>query len=114
MNDLNDRAVYFGKNAQWRKLRDRGCITDIVCFSEDQLDTLDRDFHFAKKGSKYSGKFCISMTTGKCRRQQKHNKQGDDDETDNNDDKCTTDIHKIVSNLKLNQICPKHQVKIPS
>jgi hypothetical protein len=108
MNDLNDRAVYFGKNAQWRKLKDRGCITDIVCFSEDQLDTLDRDFIFAKKGSTYSGTFCISMTTGKC---QQKNRAKDNDESE---EECTTDIFKIISKLSLNQICPKHQVKIPS
>jgi hypothetical protein len=108
MNDLKDRSVYFGPRAQWRDLRDRGCITDIVCFQEDQLDSLERDFVFARKGSTYTGKFCIAMTTGKCQNNSNH-KTGRDKENE-----CTTAIYKIVSALSLNKICPQHQVKVPS
>ena len=59
MNTLNDRQVYFGPNAQWRKLRERKCISNMVCFQEDTID-LQRDFIFAKRDSTPTGQFCIA------------------------------------------------------
>jgi hypothetical protein len=104
MNELTDRSVYFGPQAQWRNLRDRGCITDIVCFQEDdnQLKTLSQDFVFAKRGSNYTGAFCMAMTTGKC--------QNDDQHQTN---LCNTGMHHILSKIRLNHFCPKFQVPVP-
>jgi hypothetical protein len=106
MDELSDRQVYFGPNAQWRKLRDRQCITDIVCFHEDKQD-IQRDMVFAKKGSTHIGRFCIAMTTGKCQKStngsNKYVNQGN----------CTTDIHSVVSSLKLQNICRQDQLLAP-
>ena len=52
MNSLEDKAVYFGKNAQWATLLENGCIKNIVCFGEEET-LLD-------------GKFCFATNTGKC------------------------------------------------
>jgi hypothetical protein len=107
MGDLKDRQVYFGPNAQWRRLRDRGCITKPVCFEEDVLD-VQRDFVFAKQGSTIpKSKFCIAMTTGKCSKET------------NRDSVCTSDISKVVSQLLYpdnpdNKLCPHYQVEAPA
>lgn len=49
MSSIHDSHVYFGPNAQWRRLRQAGCITDITCFKEAKRSTKGK-FIFAKKG----------------------------------------------------------------
>lgn len=106
MSDLSDRQVYFGPNAQWRKLRDRQCITDVVCFHEDKQD-IRRDLVFAKKGSTHSGKFCIAMTTGKCQKSIYGSNK------DVNQAMCNTDIHSVVASLQLEKVCCQDQILAP-
>jgi hypothetical protein len=103
MGDLRDRTVYFGPRAQWRQLRERGCITDPVCFEEDVLK-VQRDFVFAKQGSAHTSQFCIAMTTGKCGR----------DGGSSSKASCTTDIYQVVSELRLDKLCPHYQVDAPA
>ena len=103
MSTLTEPAVYFGPKAQWRQLRERGCITKPVCFQEDDLD-LERDFVFAKRGTSYRSKFCIAMTTGRCQ------KGG---VTLPEPSGCDSSIYRAVSKLGLNQLCPKYQVEAP-
>ena len=67
MSSLSDPAVYFGPQAQWRRLRDEGCINDITCFTEG-TSVLERDFLFAPKGREVSHSFCFAVTTGKCQK----------------------------------------------
>ena len=107
MNSVNDRAVYFGPNAQWRKLRKRNCISNIVCFQEDDTHTLalKRDFIFAKQGSKRTGKFCVAVTTGRCRR--------DKPDSIAMSEKCTADLKQLLSQLNLNKMCPQYQIETP-
>jgi hypothetical protein len=100
MASLTDGKVYFGSNhAQWKKLRERNCITDIVCFTEDE-SKMERDFIFAKQGNTFTSKFCFASTTGKC---QVGGFQCD----------RSTDIFRLVSMLKLQNLCPKYQVLVP-
>lgn len=58
----DNKSVYFGPKRQWTILRDRGCITNPICFKEDTLD--------AEKGravvKKNKSIFCLAITTGKC------------------------------------------------
>jgi len=65
MHSLSDKEVYFGPNAQWRKLRQDGCISDITCFKEDPR-TLDRSFIFAQSDQVITHQFCFAMVTGMC------------------------------------------------
>ena len=66
MNSLEDKAVYFGKNAQWATLLENGCIKNIVCFGEEET-LLDSKLYLAGgKEQKVSHKFCFATNTGKC------------------------------------------------
>mmetsp|Transcript_25353 Transcript_25353/g.25690 ORF Transcript_25353/g.25690 Transcript_25353/m.25690 type:complete len:433 (-) Transcript_25353:220-1518(-) len=66
MHSITDKDVYFGPYAQWRKLRDDRCISDIVCFEEEEK-RLEKSFFFAKKDEVMSHKFCFAVVTGFCR-----------------------------------------------
>lgn len=57
--------VYFGPNGQWRDLRERGCVDDVVCFREAPTET-DRDYVFAVKGTQMTSEFCMGRVTGTC------------------------------------------------
>ena len=105
MNSLKDRQVYFGKNAQWRKLKERNCISNIVCFREDGTVGLKRDFVFAKKGSTPTGEFCIAVTTGRCQSGEK------DSETTSKE--CVAKIDQLLTYLNLKHTCPMHQIEMP-
>ena len=65
MNSVHDDSVYFGENAQWRHLRQEGCLSGIQCWKE-KSSTLERNFVFAKKGSILEHEFCIAVNTGVC------------------------------------------------
>lgn len=104
MNSLNDRQVYFGRNAQWRKLRERNCITNIVCFKEDGVVDLKRDFIFAKQGSIQTGMFCVALTTGRCQRGKTNSEMSQ---------KCVTDINQLLRHLRLNEICLTYRIEAP-
>ena len=65
MNSLSEKAVYFGPNAQWRKLRNDGCIQNITCFEEDEIQ-LSQNYVFNKAGGKISHRHCMAISTGKC------------------------------------------------
>jgi hypothetical protein len=65
MSGLLDKSVYFGPQAQWRRLRDKGCLQDITCWKEEQRE-LDRSFVFAKAGTKMQHHFCVAINSGKC------------------------------------------------
>lgn len=106
MGSLTDRAVYFGPKAQWRQLRDRGCITDPVCFQEVPL-TVERDFRFAKQGTEQQSYFCIAMSTGICR------PSLISDKNSNNKSSCTTEIFQAISEIGLAKLCPQFQVSVP-
>lgn len=110
MDDLADRAVYFGSRAQWRKLRHRGCITPPICYQEDTLQTLHHDYVFAKKGSNITGKFCIAITTGYCSQQQLQGMQNEG----NIEEQCSSIVRNIASMLTLERICPTYQIPVPS
>lgn len=105
MNSLSDRQVYFGKNAQWRKLRERNCISNIVCYREDGTVGLKRDFVFQKKGSRVEGEFCIAVTTGRCQRGKTDSKTISE--------KCVVKINQLLDNLDLKDTCPMHQIATP-
>jgi len=105
MNSLNDRQVYFGPNAQWRRLRERNCISNITCFQEDGELSLLRDFIFAKEGSSQTGKFCVAVTTGRCQR--------DKLDSEIMSEKCTTDIDQLLIQLDLNKVCTQYQIETP-
>jgi hypothetical protein len=106
MDSLHDKAVYFGKTAQWAQLAGRGCISDITCFGEEERE-LDRDLWFQKKdGGKISHKFCLAMTTGKCskNREQSNN---DVDET-----VCDSQIARFSKLVALANICKTSKNRI--
>jgi len=105
MGSLNDRQVYFGKNAQWRKLRERQCISNIVCFKEDGALDIKRDFVFAKEGSSQTGEFCVAVTTGRCQRGKT---------LSGISDRCAFAIDRLLTQLGLNETCPKHQIQTPT
>lgn len=65
MNGLLDKDVYFGPKAQWRQLRQEGCISDTTCWKEEHRK-LEKSFVFAKEGTEMEHKFCIALNTGKC------------------------------------------------
>lgn len=106
MNSLNDRQVYFGPRAQWRKLRERKCISNIVCFKEDGKLDLKRDFVFAKQGSTQTGEFCVAVTTGRCRRGKADSRTISE--------KCIGDINQLLIQLDLDKTCSQYQIEPPS
>mmetsp|Transcript_53988 Transcript_53988/g.65174 ORF Transcript_53988/g.65174 Transcript_53988/m.65174 type:complete len:430 (-) Transcript_53988:134-1423(-) len=62
----NDRSVYFGSGkAQWRVLREKMCINDIVCFKEEG-NVLEKDFIFSRKGASMAHEFCVAKSSGRC------------------------------------------------
>ena len=65
MDSLSDQDVYFGESAQWRKLRNIGCLRDIVCHEEAPI-ILDRGYIFAGAGSTVTHKFCSAINAGRC------------------------------------------------
>lgn len=65
MRSLSDYHVYFGRKAQWRKLRSDKCISNITCFYDEDVN-LDRKYVFALKGKKIRHKFCFAVNTGVC------------------------------------------------
>lgn len=101
MNSLEDKAVYFGPNAQWRKLRDRGCITQPVCFQEAPLQ-LDRTLVFGKQGQWFTSGFCVAMVTGKCSRHQSLSAP------------CRSEIALVMNTIGLDRFCPRYQIPAPS
>jgi hypothetical protein len=101
MSNLDDKSVYFGPRAQWRALRERGCISDPVCFEEGLLE-VEGGSVFEKEGS--MSKFCIAMTTGRCQKR---------DGPGSSESSCTTAIHRVISQLHLGKLCPQYQLKAP-
>ncbi|KAI2492270.1 hypothetical protein MHU86_22277 [Fragilaria crotonensis] len=65
MDSLHDNSVYFGEKAQWRHLRQEGCLSGIQCWKEKN-STLEKNFVFAKKGSILEHEFCVAVNTGEC------------------------------------------------
>lgn len=63
---LEDRSVYFGNNAQWATLRKQHCISNIVCFEDEEIE-LDKNLHLARgKQQRIAHKFCFAVNTGNC------------------------------------------------
>jgi len=60
MHSLKDKDVYFGRNAQWRQLRDQGLLRNISCWTEART-VLDRDYVFMKKRGAMAHKFCFAL-----------------------------------------------------
>ena len=126
MNSLTDKAVYFGPNAQWRKLRLNGCIKDITCFEEGEI-VLDKNYVFNKAGGTISHKHCIAISTGKC-----NHGVGRIIVNNINATKTAPTRKAIVEpspleqilttvtrssssfKLKFQQLCPNYQVNVPS
>jgi hypothetical protein len=106
MDSLNDRQVYFGPRAQWRKLRERNCISNIVCFREDGALDLKRDFIFAKQGSARTGEFCVAVTTGRC--------QKGTSSSATISEKCAFDVKQLLIQLDLDKTCSQHQIETPA
>merc|ERR1712176_662757 len=76
MKSLSDHAVYFGPKAQWRKLRDDGCITDISCF-QDKAKNLDKKYIFSRPDTGViRHKFCFAVNTGICHYSERHKNVG--------------------------------------
>jgi len=95
MPSLLDHSVYFGSNAQWRKLQKSNCITNITCFT-DQVTTLNRKFVFSSKSTKkIAHKFCFAVNTGICH----------DSRIPKIDDTCRTTDANIFN------FCPDVQLK---
>jgi hypothetical protein len=109
MDDLTDQAVYFGPKAQWRKLRERDCITDPVCFQEDALEALHHDYVFARKGSNITGKFCIAVTTGKCYKPKQQGKVN----VDTDGKFCSHVVQDVISTIGLQHLCAPYQIPAP-
>ena len=66
MNSLEDKAVYFGENAQWTHLTRKKCISKTVCFQEEER-ILDENLHLANgREQKITHKFCFAASTGLC------------------------------------------------
>lgn len=66
MDSLQDNAVYFGKDAQWRSLLGDDCIENVVCFKEEER-TLDARLHLARgKEQVIAHEFCFAANTGRC------------------------------------------------
>ncbi len=110
MHSLIDKDVYFGPNAQWRKLRDDGCITDITCFSENSM-TLDRSFVFAAEKTKISHKFCFAVVTGACHYSKNtKNRQQVEDRTN---DAYQCDVRVRTAREILGRLCPDDRIDVP-
>jgi len=119
---LDDRAVYFGPQAQWRKLRDRECITTPICFQEAPLE-LERNFIFGKKGNSFSSVFCIAMVTGNCSLYPPppstipttiESSLGSSTAITTASSSCPTDLYSVLSTMRLEKFCPKYQIPVPS
>ena len=106
MGSLGDRAVYFGERAQWRKLRDRGCITGITCYREDGAVPLERDYIFAKKGDKRTDEFCVAVTTGRCQRGSLESRAVSA--------ACRNRVDAVLRDLALGGVCPAHRIPAPA
>ena len=65
MNSLEDNSVYFGMNAQWTILLKQDCITNTICFQEEE-NILDVDLVFAKRQQQINHNFCFAVNTGTC------------------------------------------------
>ena len=105
MHSITDKDVYFGPNAQWRKLRDDQCISDIVCFQEEEK-RLDQSFIFAKKGESMAHKFCLAVVTGFCSRPPHRRQPGDLYECEKQKMAAAKDI--------LNKLCKTLQIEVPA
>jgi hypothetical protein len=102
MGNLEDPAVYFGPNAQWRALRDRDCITQPICFQEAPLQ-LKQNYVFGGEGQSFTSVFCIAMVTGVCSRIH----------PPSSTPYCGTDLYSVVSTKRLEQFCPSYQIAVP-
>jgi len=107
MSSIEDRDVYFGPTAQWRKLRTQDCIEDIVCFSEDER-RLDKSYIFAKEQAVIQHEFCFAIVTGKC---MKRNPKMEMDGTVYESQSCI--LKKSKAKEILIRLCPSHTVSIP-
>ena len=66
MDSLEDPSVYFGKDAQWSTLQKNDCITNTICFGEEER-ILSADLFLAKgQEQTISHKFCFAVSTGAC------------------------------------------------
>jgi hypothetical protein len=106
---LHDQDVYFGPHAQWRKLRRRGCITNIVCFKEDNVIDSHDVMLLLKRGKSYTGEFCIAVTTGKCQK----DKDGIIIDSSEMTVKCSIETNEMVIKLNINEICQQYQIEAP-
>jgi hypothetical protein len=100
MHELED-DLYFGEHGQWRQLRDRGCIEEVACFTDEEMQ-LDREFIFRKQGETITLKFCFAVTTGKCSKLP---------------NKCSPerDMRPLLHELgiRFNKLCPDFRVDPP-
>jgi len=104
MPSLSDFHVYFGPKAQWRRLRQDECITDITCFT-DQSAILDRRyvFNLAKKSQSHAPhQFCFAVNTGFCHH------SGVAITSD-----CATKRNNEPTNSDLFNFCPDVRLKPP-
>lgn len=102
MGNLEDPAVYFGPKAQWRTLRDRGCITQPICFQEAPLQ-LKQNYVFGGEGQSFTSVFCIAIVTGICSRIHRPSSSPN----------CGTHLFSVVSTKRLEQFCPSYQIPVP-
>mmetsp|Transcript_27038 Transcript_27038/g.41413 ORF Transcript_27038/g.41413 Transcript_27038/m.41413 type:complete len:276 (-) Transcript_27038:249-1076(-) len=116
MHSLSDTAVYFGPNAQWRKLREDRCIADITCFRENPLELdPDHSYIFAKNMKIIAHEFCFARVTGVCHYSRDGGRAGGGrrrhgDATDLlDDDECAD---HSTSDL-LSNLCPEDTIEPP-
>ena len=98
MKSLLDKSVYFGENAQWRHLRQEGCVTRTTCWKEKRKK-LEKSYVFAKQGSQMEHAFCVAINTGQCSSQEN----------------ASDGIKDVVSDdIDFNQMCTAlSRVKVP-
>lgn len=104
MSSIDDKDVYFGPNAQWRKLRSQNCISDITCFTEDKR-VLKESFRFSKKDETIQHQFCFAIVTGQCTLQespQKYSKEG-----------SICEERRVNARKVLNNLCQSHKIEVP-
>lgn len=113
MHSLSDDAVYFGPNAQWRKLRKDGCISDITCFREHP-HVIQKSYHFASsKNEEISHEFCFAVVTGKCHYSNNNSGSGGSRSRNDGDDvTLQVDDYSEKSHL-LTSLCPKNTIPPP-
>ena len=99
MDSVGDKSVYFGPKAQWRTLRDRGCIDPktIRCFTEEP-HVLESKYVFAKKDTKMRHEFCVAVVTGKC-----YKGNGDGSGSNNGNERAKM----------FQDICPTWAIEVP-